>query len=123
MSITQFPEEFGILDPFADEEGPELTPAQITALECLLAGQSQLSAAVSAGRSARWLWTQLHEDGNFRAAYHRAMNARQQQIQTRALRFADAALDALSRIAADYEHRDCLKANLAILKLAAGGYP
>ena len=98
-------------------DGQRLTPTQVRALDALMNGASQADAAEAAGKSARWLWTQLNEGGEFLNAYRHAVQSLQKQSQLTALQRARDVMDVVTSIAVDRKHKDCLKAAQLILQL------
>ena len=98
-------------------DGQRLTPTQVRALDALMNGASQAEAAEAAGKSARWLWTQLNEGGEFLNAYRHAVQSLQKQSQLTALQRARDVMDVVTSIAVDRKHKDCLKAAQLILQL------
>ena len=78
---------------------------------------SQAEAAEAAGKSARWLWTQLNEGGEFLNAYKHAVQSLQKQSQLTALQRSRDVMDVVTSIAVDRKHKDCLKAAQLILQL------
>ena len=97
--------------------GQRLTPTQVRALDALMNGASQAEAAEAAGKSARWLWTQLNEGGEFLNAYRQAVQSLQKQSQLTALQRSRDVMDVVTSIAVDRKHKDCLKAAQLILQL------
>ncbi len=104
------------LDDLPDAGG--LGAAQISALECLLAGGSQAQAGTAANRSERWIWDQVHRDERFRTAYHAALNAKADAVRQRAIEASQIALESLTAIAADVSHKDCLRACITLLSVS-----
>ena len=98
-------------------DGERLTPTQVRALDALMNGASQAEAAEAAGKSARWLWTQLNEGGEFLNVYRQAVQSLQKQSQLTALQRARDVMDVVTSIAVDRKHKDCLKAAQLILQL------
>ena len=101
-------------------DGQRLTPTQVRALDALMNGASQAEAAEAAeaaGKSARWLWTQLNKRGEFLDAYRQAVQSLQKQSQLTALQRARDVMDVVTSIALDRKHKDCLKAAQLILQL------
>ena len=105
------------LHEISECDGQRLTPTQVRALDALMNGASQAEAAEAAGKSARWLWTQLNEGGEFLNAYRQAVQSLQKQSQLTALQRARDVMDVVTSIAVDRKHKDCLKAAQLILQL------
>ena len=95
-------------------DGQRLTPTQVRALDALMNGASQAEAA---GKSARWLWTQLNSGGAFLNAYKYAVQSLQKQSHLTALQRSRDVMDVVTSIAVDRNHKDCLKAAQLILQL------
>lgn len=114
MKNRNISELTGTGDFFTDDEGAQLSTAQLTALEALLDGKTQDQAA---NRSEKWLWHQMNSSGMFREVFTEALNSRHKAIRMKAVQHADSALDALVSIAKDPKHKDRLKACQAILSI------
>lgn len=93
-----------------DDFDASLSPLQLTALESLLDGSTHQEAAEAAGRSLRWISSQINDQGAFKNAYQAMLEERRSAIQLKALDQSSAVLHSLQKIAADIEHRNCLKA-------------
>lgn len=118
MMDRNISEHFGSLTPLAENDGPVLSTAQMSALQALLDGQTQRNAALAAGRSEKWLWHQMNQYGTFRDVLRDAQASRQRAIKVKALKHADSAIDAIVSIASDPEHKDRLKACQTILAIS-----
>lgn len=93
-----------------DDFEATLSPIQLTAMESLLDGNTHQEAAQAAGRSLRWMSSQINDRGAFRDAYQAMLEERRSTIQLQALEQSSVVLQSLQTIAADIEHRNCLKA-------------
>ncbi len=96
------------MDPFDDER--PLQPCQIFAINVLIAGGTQIQAATAAGKSARWIWSQLNEPGAFRQAYVSAVDSMTKQLRMQALQKSTDVMETLVAIASDPENKQCLAA-------------
>ncbi|MEO2029184.1 MAG: hypothetical protein ABGZ23_25195 [Fuerstiella sp.] len=105
------------LHEISECDGQRLTPTQVRALDALMNGASQAEAAEAAGKSARWLWTQMNTGGEFLNAYRQAVQSLQKQSQLTALQRSRVVMDVVTSIAVDRKHKDCLKAAQLILQL------
>ena len=107
---------------FFDECDPDglenpLSGCQLVALNALVSGLTQVEAARLAGKSARWIWGELNQPGNFRNAHQQSLKAMNQQVQRQALERVATAVDSMAKIAADTKHRGCLDACRMLIEL------
>ncbi|MEP3479088.1 MAG: hypothetical protein ABJZ55_07570 [Fuerstiella sp.] len=119
MKKQQFSADDGIPDLFADCDGPCLSPAQLIAMDALMAGSTQAEAAEAAGKSERWVWSQLNNSIGFQQPYDTALRARQLHLQTLAASRSCLIVNSLSEIASNSDHKECIKACEVLLKIAS----
>ena len=94
------------------EEPAEFSPAQIAAMEALLAGKTATDAAAGAGVNRRTLYNWLKTDFRFQAAVNRGRRELQQAV---ACRIGQLAADAAECVAGAVRKGD-VKAALEILR-------
>ncbi len=95
-------------------ETPELSPAQIAALDAILSGKTARDAAAAAGISRSTLYNWLGKDFRFQAALNRGRRDLRQAVACRADQLAADATECVARAVREGD----VKAALEILKRA-----